>query len=228
MSQKLNFYNTKYTGMRHLGATLIFKNTVYVITKNILFNQPFGHDLHVASNWLSSFITEGESVRKPSDHSLQRSTTVLMFLSSWYWWRCYIRAGRGVNDGGYCCGATEVPLANNEHACFNICMSCLSPRVSSLIPTVASVGPWLLLLIRLDSICWFALIFALNVYKWSLTKGIALRTWVSAGACAACTVDRRLASNVKILDCWREHCWRMGFHGVPHETLQHLVKWFFA
>ena len=28
MSQKLNFYNTNYTEMRHLGATLISKNTV--------------------------------------------------------------------------------------------------------------------------------------------------------------------------------------------------------
>ena len=28
MSQKFNFYNTKYTGMRHHGATLIFRNTV--------------------------------------------------------------------------------------------------------------------------------------------------------------------------------------------------------
>ena len=34
MSQKLNFYNTKYTGMQHLGATLIFKNTVYCFIKN--------------------------------------------------------------------------------------------------------------------------------------------------------------------------------------------------
>lgn len=35
MSQKLNFYNAKYTGMRHLGATLIFK-TLYLVQHSLL------------------------------------------------------------------------------------------------------------------------------------------------------------------------------------------------